>query len=106
MSLYTIKERCENIMTNIYETRDDDKLLYYHVCKEIGLENGINVDSLSFKAVMTNPNMTFPSTESVRRCRQKLQEENHNLWGDKREIRMQHCEDYKNFALDGKITED
>ena len=73
--LNALKNKIKIILKDIYETRDDDKLLYYHVCKRIGLEYGIDIDNISFKDVMTNKSIEFPNMDSVRRVRQKLQEE-------------------------------
>ena len=83
--LQYIKKRVETILQNDFEARDDDRYLYYLVCKQI-------------RSVMMNKEILLPNTESVRRCRQKLQEENENLWGNRREERMQLQGEYIDFA--------
>ena len=96
--LQHIKKRVETILQNDFEARDDDRYLYYLVCKQICEEQGFDVDALSFRSVMMNKEIVLPNTESVRRCRQKLQEENENLWGVRREERMQLQGEYIDFV--------
>ncbi len=100
--LNNLKNKVKLILKDVYEARDDDKLLYYYICKSIGLEYGINVDKYSFKDVMLNKDLDLPNMESVRRVRQKLQEESKEYWGDKRYERMKAQEEYIEFALNDK----
>ena len=96
--LMCLKEKIENILENNYEARDNDKILYYEVCKDFCLLQGIDVDSLTLRQAMFDKKLILPNMESVRRCRQKIQEENPKLWGDRREERMQAMAIYEEFS--------
>lgn len=96
--LNKICNRVEHILQNNYEARDDDRLLYYLVCKQICSEQDMNIDRLSFKSVMMNKNIKLPNYESVRRSRQKIQEANPSLWGDRKMEREALQEAYKKFS--------
>lgn len=96
--LEKMKMRVKRIMTENFESRDDDKLLYYLVCKEYCEEQGYNVDNIPFRTVMFEKKCRIPNMESVRRCRQKLQEEDKTLWGVRRRERMEAQEAFVAFA--------
>ncbi len=98
MGFTYLKNRVEKILKNNFESRDNDKVLYYEVCKEICQENGYNIDEIGFKAVMFDKVVEFPVSESVTRCRRKLQENNPKLWGNRREERMRAQEAFLDFA--------
>ena len=85
-------------MVNIPSTQDDDKALYYHVCDLIGTRNNINIAILSFNDVMFSTKFKFPSMESVRRCRQKIQAEDITLQGTRRNERMALQDDFVEFS--------
>lgn len=92
-SLDRIKTRVKRaLIWNEDNCRDNDKILYYMVCRDICSEGDVSVDELSFKDVMYSNTITFPSMESVRRCRQKLQEEEPTLRGEKYRQRKKELE--------------
>lgn len=63
-------------------TRNSDNLLYYTVCKIIGLKNGINIDSISMPSFFLHmKEYHMPAFETVRRTRQKIQADYPELAG-------------------------
>ena len=89
--LNRVKKRVERILTDFYESRDDDRLLYYLVCKEVCEERGVDINQEPFSIILSD---VLPSYESVRRSRAKIQSENKNLWGDKKLKRDELQEDW------------
>ena len=81
-----LKTTQDVVMTVLQEqprTRNSDNLLYYTVCKIIGLKNGINLDSISMPSFFLHmKDFGFPAFETVRRTRQKLQAEHPELSGN------------------------
>ncbi len=71
------------VMTVLQEqprTRNNDNLLYYTVCKIIGLKNGVNIDSMSMPTFFLRmKEYNIPGFETVRRSRQKIQAEHPEL---------------------------
>lgn len=64
--------------------RDSDNLLCYMVYKVIGKRNGIDIDSMSMPTFFLHmKEYGFPSTETIRRTRQKLQAEHPELCGSR-----------------------
>lgn len=64
----------KQFLTEIPETRDSDNILYYHVLKEIGRRNGIDIESMSVPHFFLHlRKYGFPQLESIRRARQKVQ---------------------------------
>jgi hypothetical protein len=61
----TLEKRIKYLLINYPQVRDNDRHLYYLVCKSMGL----NVE-ISFKDWCRS---NYPNTESVRRCRAKIQ---------------------------------
>ena len=60
--------------------RSSDNHLCYLVYKIVGKKNGIDIDSMSMPAFFLHmKEYGFPSTETIRRTRQKLQAENPEL---------------------------
>ena len=92
-----MQERVALIMNTYPETRDDDKLLYYYVCKQIASEWKIDIDNLSVKDFLTNPAYKFPGSKSVERARRKLQE-NPMYWGKRKKERMQIAGEFKAYS--------
>jgi hypothetical protein len=97
-SLEKMKNRVRRILTENFEARDDDKLLYYLVCKEYCEEQGYNVDDIPYRVVMFEKKCRIPNYETVGRCRRKLQEEDKSLWGNRRQERMEAQEAFVEFA--------
>lgn len=72
----TIYEKIERIMLNKPETRNSDAELYVALCMEINPEAA----NRPFKEVMLHrKEYGLPNTETVRRSRQKAQENNIHL---------------------------
>lgn len=96
--LERMKNRVRRILKENFEARDDDKLLYYLVCKEYCEEQGYDVDHIEFRVVMFEKKCKIPNMESVRRVRCKLQEEDKSLWGNRRQERMEAQAAYLDFV--------
>lgn len=95
--LLKMQERVKILLETHPATRDDDKLLYYEICKQIAAEKGIDIDRLSFKEVMLNPNLMLPGSKSVERARRKLQE-NPAYWGKRKKERMLIAGEFKAYS--------
>ena len=72
-----LKERVKDLLVNQIDTRDNDNLLI----SQIWLDEGVPVNSIDFLIKYSKGG--FTSAESIRRARQKLQEEHENLRGEK-----------------------
>ena len=102
MSLEKMKTLTEKVhwMLSLYpETRDDDRLLIRKLYKEF-----YHVYYQPFWDVMGMEGL--PNTESIRRCRQKIQEEDESLRGTKRtqERRLQAQEVYIDYSQIDDLT--
>lgn len=63
--------------------RNSDNYLYYWVYEVIGKEKGIDINSMSIpRFFLCMKDYGFPSTETIRRTRQKIQAEHPELAGD------------------------
>ncbi|MCX7951041.1 MAG: hypothetical protein N2594_03735 [Clostridiales bacterium] len=88
-NLHNVKNQVEFILNNYPETRNDDKRLTAYVLKEFYKVNSI--DDIYKPEV--------PSLESIRRCRQKLQEQGKYQATEKvQKRRAELQETYKEFA--------
>lgn len=90
-------EVVKHYLTERPETRNDDDILYGYVCEDFNRD----AITLPFCVVMSNrKKLGIPPFESVRRCRQKLQEQNEHLRADAdiEAIRMVEEDKYKNYA--------
>ncbi|WP_027309315.1 hypothetical protein [Caloramator sp. ALD01] len=89
-NLHNVKQQVEFILQNYTETRNDDKRLTAYVLKEF-----YNVKSIDD---ICKPEI--PSLESIRRCRQKLQEQGkYEAIERVRKRRAELKEVYKEFAV-------
>ena len=79
MELNGIKGIVRKVLIRDREARNDDRYLYLKVASEIA---GHDVSGVTLGEWMRD--YTFPSTESVRRTRQKLQQHEPDLRSDKR----------------------
>lgn len=70
MKLYTL---IKQLLIDYPELRDSDKKLIWYVW----IENG----NAHYEHITKNDFMEAPSTESIRRCRQKIQEQHEELRG-------------------------
>ena len=74
----------KNLVGNALETskkaRNNDNYLYYLVCKAIMKARGVNIDALSFRdGLLHREQYHLPNSETVRRARQKIQQEDPSL---------------------------
>ena len=82
-------------------TRDSDNHLCYWVYKVIGKKNGIDIDSMSMPTFFLHmKEYGFPSTETIRRTRQKLQAEHTELCSSRiiDVQRLMNEEDFREYA--------
>ncbi len=71
--LNSIKDRVYSILEKHPITRDDDRLLFLAYMVTYHRLKAVTTSYESFREFFLNKNT--PSTESIRRCRQKIQEE-------------------------------
>lgn len=72
--LLTTTNIVKEILLNDPNSRSNDNYLYYKVYAKIGREKGIDVNKMSMPRFFLNlAQFGFPSTETIRRTRQKLQ---------------------------------
>ena len=85
-----IKQRVKNILESNKNARDCDRLLIALIWSDdvSETENRI-VDMNAYKFLKMLVNGTLTSAETIRRCRQRLQEENEHLRGLKYRVRKQ-----------------
>lgn len=94
MKLSNIKDLVLQILKDNPRTRNSDKLLYNQVCVEMG----VDIHRITVWDFFHDPKM--PSTESVRRARQKAQAENPDLRASQ-EVQNKRAElelEYREFA--------
>ncbi len=85
--LTKVKDKVLESLEEYPAARDDDKLLFLHIMyRHYGLRTALGSDGYRrFKDWFMNSDI--PSPESIRRCRQKWQEEGYYI-GTKRKKRM------------------
>ena len=95
--ILTIHQMVERILRDYPGTRDDDRELIKTL---YGKYYGVDYYK-PWGAVIKDKNL--PSFESIRRCRQKLQEQNEDLRGSKKseEARLDKQEEYLEYAREG-----
>ena len=97
MELKTVKEMVEKLLKENLILRGDDDLLFCEICRQIKPET----QSMSVcEFFLMRKKMGLPSFESVRRSRQKVQEEHPELKPCERvqESRKRQEEKFYNFA--------
>ena len=95
--LKTLAAQVEDVLRRYPSTRSDDKLLIRTM-----YERFYHVDYYdSFGSVLMRKDL--PSFESIRRARQKVQQTNEDLRGDKKseDVRLKKQEEYIRFAREG-----
>jgi hypothetical protein len=97
-SLRTLTQKVWWCLENYPETRSSDRSLILHVYQVF-----YGVFTTPFYKVMDDGDL--PSFESIRRCRQKIQEENEDLRAEKpvEDVRIAKQEEYITYAK-GEIT--
>jgi|GEM_PF-75746 len=84
--------------------RSSDNRLYYLVCKKIGEKHGYNIDHVSVpKFFLHLSEFGLPTTETVRRTRQKIQAANPWLSGNRyvRSMRQKNEQAFREYARKG-----
>lgn len=74
----------KNLVRTALETsknaRNSDNYLYYMVCKAIMQARGVDIETVSFReGLLLRKQYGLPNYETVRRARQKLQQDNPHL---------------------------
>jgi hypothetical protein len=91
-----VKQRVKSILETNKNTRDCDRtllaLIWTQDVKDLYIENGL--DAPDFLRMLADGELT--SSETIRRCRQRLQEENETLRGYKYKLRKQLGEEVRN----------
>ena len=97
MKLQNIKKIVIACLEGEPATRNSDRILYDLVCRKLGF------DTLGMSAYEMLHRKDMPSTESVRRARQKAQAENEELrpCAAVEAMRMQMESEYRSFAREG-----
>lgn len=105
MQIETTTALVQEILTSNPETRNSDNLLFFLVCKKVLDPKGIDIESFSFKKLFLSlKEYGLPQFETVRRTRQKLQEDNPEL-RCKESVAIERAaleETFRDFALEGK----
>lgn len=99
--LNTTKALVKNLLEREPKTRNSDNYLYYRVINIIADKNDIDLNGIPVTAFLLNMNdFPFPPFESVRRSRQKIQEDCPHLAAcpEIQIFRAENEEAYKNFA--------
>jgi hypothetical protein len=99
--LKQVKKLVKSILEVDKQARNDDQYLYLQVLKHFEVVLEIPVLNARLEDFLTNPlYIDFPCFETVRRSRQKIQEQNLHLASDKRiaELRVIAEQDYLEFA--------
>lgn len=94
IDLMTTKDIVAELLEEDPRTRDSDDILYLQIIRRNGL-SGVSVDHF----FQNRKSMGIPPFESVRRARQKVQEENPELCGKNKEQREEAQKAYYEFAL-------
>jgi len=88
------KQKIAAILMNHPKSMDDDNLLQALVWKG-EMAGNPNISAMDFLRLYSAGSFTSP--ETIRRCRQKLQEEYPHLRGSKYKIRHDHQEKWKKY---------
>jgi hypothetical protein len=90
-----VKQRVKSILENNKNTRDCDRMLISVLWKEDLSKIG-KLFLSAYVMLETFKNGELTSPETIRRCRQRLQEENESLRGYKYKLRKQLGEEVRN----------
>lgn len=79
-NLRNTKNLVRKALESSINARNSDNYLYYLICKAIMLSKGVDISTISFKeGLLLRKQYGLPNYETVRRARQKLQQENPDL---------------------------
>lgn len=79
MAYFSLKNKVREILINFPETRDNDNALIYRLMRELDFFGIHKITALKFLENLKNGE--YGSLESIRRCRQALQEKDPELRG-------------------------
>ena len=99
--LRELSKRVKEVLMVNKEARNDDNVLYLHVLRQCGEENGIDVDSMSVPTLLLHcRDLKLPTLESTGRARRKVQEIHPELRADDsvQATKEMQEERYKHFA--------
>lgn len=104
--LYQTTKLVKTILQQDERARNSDSFLYLEVIRAVGKKYDLDVDSMSIPYFLLNmKELNFPSFETVRRTRQKLQSNNDELRSStdvaKRKILKEKV--YREYAKDRMI---
>lgn len=96
IELIKTKDRVQRILSLVDYSRDDDNILIHYIWNEDLINKGLDakyITAYRFFEMFSDGELTSP--ESIRRVRQKLQEQNEDLRGYKYKKRMDNQERIK-----------
>lgn len=102
--LKTTQDIVMQVLESIPMARNSDSHLCYWVYSIVGKQHGIDIDSMSIPRFFLHmKDFGFPSTETIRRTRQKIQAEHPELCGSKtvEGQRRMNEEVFREYALRG-----
>lgn len=94
--LKRMQDKVEWALNKYPQTRDNDRLL---ICVIYARFYGADLTA-PFKATMLDHNL--PNFETIRRCRQKAQEQHPDLRGKRDSERLDRQKEYVEYATEGK----
>lgn len=81
-SLKNTKKLVEKALESSVKARNSDNYLYYLICKSILKSKGVDIAAVSLRdGLLNRKQYGLPNFETVRRARQKLQQDNPELVG-------------------------
>ena len=99
--LKTTQEIVLDVLKTQPRARNSDNYLYYCVYAFLGRQKGLNVEAMSMPRFFLNMSKYgLPSTETIRRARQKIQADNPELCGSStvEGRRMMNKEVFRDYA--------
>ena len=102
-SLHKTKDLVMSILEKDEMTRNSDSYLYMRVIRKIAETENVNIGSMPVSEFLLNmPKLPFPPFETVRRARQKAQNERPWLAASPKvsEYRAENEQEYRSFATE------
>lgn len=99
--LMTTTNLVKRLLTEDPQTRNSDSYLYLKVLEHCALQKGIDLSGLTVPNFLTSMNvLNLPCFETVRRSRQKIQQEHPELKGNRavQEARAENEQVYRDYA--------
>lgn len=92
--LKKMQDKVEHILETYPNTRDNDRMLIGAI---YAIYYDVDINNETFASVLANE--MLPNFETIRRCRQKAQEENITLRGHRDKERIARQEEFIEYAL-------